>query len=1655
MSESLSPEGNAACLVVGVGASAGGLESFRRFLKPIPADAGLAFVLIQHLDPNHESLMADLLAKWTEMQVVQVDKPTVIEPNHVYVIPPNRYIKLKESTLLLEEPVRQRGMRMPIDAFFRSLAEARGSRSVCVILSGTGSDGTSGLQEIKAAGGMTLAQTPSSAEYDGMPRSAISSGQVDCVLDIEQMAATILRFLRHPYAGGENPKMPALHELAPDEFQSILALLRAHTDYDFYHYKKGTLDRRIQRRLGLRQIDTFRDYLQLLRKDPEEMRALFKDLLIGVTRFFRDKPNWEVLQEKVIAPLVERKQREQPIRIWVPGCSSGEEAYSIVIAIFEECERQGKHPPVQLFGTDLDEEAIGVARGGLYPTNIAGDLSIEHLQRYFTQENGQYSVQRRLRECVVFAEQNLISDPPFSNLDLVSCRNLLIYLEHTIQEKLMQLFHFALSPGGFLFLGSAESVTRSEKLFEPVSKEARIYQRAEANPSAKGGTFPVVKQTTVRSSGEVGSLPPVGGAAATLVEVSRRALLDAFAPPSVMVDGDMQVRYFHGDLSALFSIPSGEPNFELIGMAKEGIRSKLRAVIRKAVREQKTVSMMTVHPEAAEPETQLRIKVAPVDAPREGSLYLVSFLEERFRERLRQDGEIPGEISAIQAEQQSVAQLEYELRATRADLQSSVEELETSNEELKASNEEVMSMNEELQSTNEELETSREELQSLNEELSTVNTQLEEKLQELEASNNDLTNLLASTEIATLFLDTQFRIRRYTPTCQVILNLIASDVGRPVSDLSPRINDPDLLEDARKVLESLQPIERRLQAGNGACYMRRLLPYRTGENRIDGVVVTVTDVTRLEEARQVAEMRERQQLAVAELGKQALAQRGHTEALLDSACRLLAETLEVDCTKLLKLREDGRSFTLIAGTGWREGLVRTAKVPCGIDSQGGFTLHSEQPVIVEDLHREKRFRGSELLLEHGIRSGMSVPIGKPEEPWGVLGVHSVEPRSFSIDDVHFLQSIAHVLAEFLSREKATQELEDRERRLHLVTDALPVLISYCDRNEIYQYCNAAYQDWFGLAPKDVVGRPVKEVIGELGYESVESAIRRVLQGEAYNMEVFIPYRHGPHREVRAHYVPNIDEKGEVLGYYAMIEDISEQTRAHRTGARLASIVEHSRDAILGMALDGIVQDCNPASELIFGRPIPEIIGQPIRALTEDEAGMEMQQFVEAVARGEQLDELESVVLHKDGSSVEVSFGAAAIRDREGRITGISAIARDITDRNRAARKLREFAEKLEERVAERTAVAEKRAADLRGLAEQISNAEQRARKRLAQAIHDDLQQILIAAMMRLPNKGAFASGEELETVGELINEAVDRSRALVRELNPPVLKDGTLSDILAWLSRRMEEQHGLEVEVEDEEIEDDRVDEAIRTLVFEVVRELLFNVVKHAKVDRAMVRMDKQEPNMIRVEILDAGSGFRLDAEDRSAWGYGLLSIQERVEAFSGEFLIESEPNRGTMARVVLPLLKAQSVGGPTESVNAPPVIGSESGRENGSKIRILVVDDHQIVREGLVRILSSEPSLFVVGEAADGEEAVELAMAMQPDLVVMDISMPKKNGIEATREITDRFPQMKVVGLSLYEAADMGRAMLQAGAVDFLQKDQASSGLIQIIHAQFPEFQQ
>ena len=840
-----SPAVSADFPIVGLGASAGGLTALEQFLSHVPHNSGLAIVVVQHRDPHNEGMLVELLQRHTRMPVQQIRDQMPVEPDHVYVIPPGKDLSLMHGVLHLFDPTAAHGLRQPIDFFFKSLADERHHNSIGVVLSGMGSDGTLGLRAIRRAGGACFAQTPASAQFDSMPRSAIAADVVDAVSPADELPAKVMAFAKRIrlVCDVQAQIESEFQRTAAGFLDKILVLLRTHTGHDFSSYKKNTIMRRVERRMGLHQLPRIDDYLRYVRENPKEIDLLLSELLIGVTSFFRDPDVWHEVKREVLPALQASQPDGALLRAWVAGCSSGEEAYSLAMVFRESLDTMDtpQNYKLTIFASDLDKDAIARARAGVYPESIVTDVSDERLKRFFIPEADGYHICNEIREMVIFAEQNVLTDPPFTRIDFLSCRNLLIYLEPALQEKLVQLFHYSLGTGGFLLLGNSESVRTTSALFSPLSIKSRIYHRLDSTAFALASGLPAAMgKGSARLGGSALTVTNAAAGSPDLQMLVEHLLLTQHAPAAMLVNPKGDMLFFSGKTGKYLELASGKPNLNLFAMAREGLINALNETFYLAVRGNKLATVKRVRIDSSSPAEYVDLVVQPLNEPAAlDGLVLVVFRDvpaPRPRKRLVLAGAPDKDLPRIEAVLQELQHAREDARCTR-------EEMQTSQEELKTTNEELQSINEELQSTNEELTTSKEEMQSMNEELQTINNELQVKVAEVSRASNDMRNLLDSTEVAILFLDVSLHVRRFTPTTSRIFKLIPGDAGRRLSDIVCELDYPGLASDALEVLRTLVFKETDVPATDARWFKVRIMPYRTQDNRIEGLVLTFSDIS--------------------------------------------------------------------------------------------------------------------------------------------------------------------------------------------------------------------------------------------------------------------------------------------------------------------------------------------------------------------------------------------------------------------------------------------------------------------------------------------------------------------------------------------------------------------------------------------------------------------------------------------------------------------------------------------------------------------------------------------------------------------------------------------------------------------------------------------
>ncbi|MBL8055239.1 MAG: PAS domain S-box protein [Anaerolineales bacterium] len=1050
--------------IVGIGASAGGLAAFEAFFSAMPADAesSMAFVLVQHLSPDHKSILTDLVKRYTRMRVFEVADGMKVEPNCAYIIPPNRDMAFINGTLQLLEPTAPRGMRLPIDFFFRSLAQDQRERAICIVLSGTGSDGTLGVRAVKGEGGMAMAQTPESTEYDGMPRSAIATGLVDYVLPPAEMPAQLIAYVTHIFGRRRRPAVaPAAR--AEDTLKKICVLLRAQTGHDFSQYKENTLVRRVERRMALHQIERADEYLQFLHKNPPEVTALFRDLLIGVTSFFRDPEAFAVLQNQVIPRLFADASASRIVRVWVCGCSTGEEAYSLAILIQEHLSTLKQAVKVQVFATDVDERAIEQARSGVYPVSIAADVSADRLTRFFSLEadGGLYRIQKTIRDLLVFSEQDVLKDPPFSKLDLISCRNLLIYMNGDLQKKLIPLFHYALNPGGMLFLGTSETVGEFATIFTAVDRKWKIYQRGEDGPGAPRPALTefVPPLTEVEAQSRQQRSESRGEGRANLRALAEQTLLEHYAQAGVLINGRGEILHMFGRTGQFLEPAAGDAGLNILAMAREGLRRELTTALHRAVTQPEPVRYLGLRVRTNGDFISANLTVRRVapgpDRVALQEMFLV-ILEEAASAEPAPAADSAGEAGASAPHiDQRIATLEQDLRNKEEYLQTTLEEMETSNEELKSTNEELQSVNEELQSTNEELETSKEELQSVNEELATVNAELQNKVADLSRANNDMNNLLAGTGVGTLFVDYRLRIARFTPAITHVINLIQTDIGRPVGHIVSNLVGYDrLVEDVQRVLESLVPQEAEVQTKAGVWYLMRIRPYRTLENVIEGAVITFVDIT---QRKQMEEALRRSE------NRFALAFRTSPDGLVISR---KADGVIVEVND---------SWEALFGFSRQEAVGRSSL---------------DLGLYADPADRE---RGLALLDEHGAIRNLEIEIRRKsgEKRWVQLSAEQLE--------VEAVPCLLTIIRDVTESRRVHAELRRSEERFSKAFQASPAALSITAPDGRFVDVNDRFLALFGFDRPAVVGRTALD-LGLFDTADGRVDLAPALPGEAANLE---------------------------------------------------------------------------------------------------------------------------------------------------------------------------------------------------------------------------------------------------------------------------------------------------------------------------------------------------------------------------------------------------------------------------------------------------------------------------------------------------------------------------------------------------------------------------
>ena len=1468
-------------LVVGLGASAGGITALEEFFGLMPDDSGMAFVVVLHLSPEHESNLAAMLQRHTSMPVEQVNETLRVEPNRVYVIPPAKHLLMEEGRIRLAEPPAEPGRRVPIDLLFRTLGAAYREHAIGVVLSGTGSDGTLGLRRIKEEGGVSIAQEPGEAEYEGMPRSAIREGLADFVLPVAAMPEKLIgirdasRRIKLPPEGDEPPKGKELNAL-----RDILSMVRVRTGHDFSDYKQSTILRRVTRRMQMLEVPDLASYHRYLRHHPNELPELQQDFLISVTNFFRDTAAFDYLGREVVPRLFEGKREADQVRVWVTGCATGEEAYSLAILLDEHAAGLERPPRLQVFASDLDEDALGQARAGVFPETIAADVSPERLQNFFTFRDGHFHVRKRVRETILFASHNILRDPPFSNIDLVSCRNLLIYLNRGTQERVLEVFHFGLRPGGFLFLGSAESADLLPDYFSPFDKKLRVYQR-----TALASTLPHFPPVPALGRWEPRPAPDaeaVGVKAYRFAEL-HRALLEEYAPPSVLVNEAHDVVHVSEDAGRYLRVGGGEPTRNLLTLVHPDLRLDVRAALYAAVKGDAGQSSRAVKVGLDGGTRRVRVRVRPAARDNLRATYLLVIFEEE-QEGAAEGAGGAGGGAAGEADRDVIATLEAELNQTRSVLRATVEQYETQTEELRASNEELQSLNEELRSATEELETSKEELQSVNEELHTVNAELKDRVAELERAEADLSNLFAATEIGTVFLDRELNITRYTPHFAELFNVIPADAGRPLAHLTHRLDYDGLPQDAARVLGRLSTVEREARSAEGRWYAARVLPYRTDAGRVAGVVITFTDIT----DRKLAEL--------------VAAERAEQLRLAASAASAAFWSLEL------------ATGAGAASEGWStvmgfapDGAAR------GLDALFRTVVAEDRPRLEAAIEAA---RGGQTDFVTDFR------IEHPEH--GRRRIHSQARVLASADAGPRLQGVV------IDSTEGGAAAELRARLASVVELSGEAVITYGPDRRVVTW-NTAAERLLGYAAGEAVGEDIALILPPDRAQEVERVFGVFETGVGVSgLETVCLAKDGRRVQVSVAASPVRGADGRPVGGAAVLHDISEERTAQlqlRTSElELRLILESVEDyAIFTLDLEGRITRWNRGAEKTFGFTAEEAVGQDTAIVFTPEdraAGVHLKEMETALAAGRAEDERWHV--RKDGSRFYASGVQTPLREGDD-VRGFVKVARDLTERRRDEMERAELAaqleaerETLEARVEERTSalfteVAERRAAEerVRELVTRIVETQEQERRRISRDLHDVLGQQLTALRLNL----AAVKEGCAEMDASLLNQ-VERAQAVASrldaevdfmawELRPAALDELGLAAALENFVHEWSEHFEVAAEYHAAGLGKRRLAPELETNLYRVAQEALNNVSKHAGARRVGVILERRDRHFALI-IEDDGRGFDPAEGAEGERGMGLVNMRERVALVGGTLEVESAPGVGTTVFARVPARYAE-----------------------------------------------------------------------------------------------------------------------------------------------------
>ena len=1467
-------------LIVGVGASAGGVQALKSFFENVPPDSGAAYVVILHLSPDHDSQLAAILQTVAKIPVMQVKEKVKVEVNHVYVVPPNESLSMQDGFIIVSPVLTVEERRAPVDIFFRTLGESHDSRAVAVVLSGTGANGSMGIKRVKERGGAAFVQNPQEAEFSEMPRNSIATELIDEVLNVAEIPSKIIAYKKN-LGKITIPVEPELREEQQQQaLREVFTNLRVRTGHDFANYKRPTVLRRIERRVNVRGLSSLPEYAAYLKENTVETQALLKDLLISVTNFFRDKEAFLYLERDVLPRILADKTSKDQIRLWVAGCATGEEAYSLAMLLTEQISHLTNAPSVQIFATDIDEDAIATARSGFYTLNDAADVSPERLHRFFTAEKNGFRVRRELRELILFANHNLLKDPAFSKLDLVTCRNLLIYFNQTAQERVLETFHFALKPNGYLFLGRSESIDGAGDLYAAFNREERIFQARHIAPRI---VYPVPdlspslrfdQSPKTSADRETGNRP--------LERISygdlHGQILEQFAPPSIIINEKYDVVHVSPNAGRFLQI-SGELSPNLFKLVLPELRLPVSNAVYQAVNKQTNVETENLSFPADNHIESVKVSVRPVLRQRneatEGFILIV------FESAADSDRtETPETI--FTSNDPAALQLEEALMRSQSQYRHSIEQSEIQAEELKASNEELQAINEELRSATEELETGKEELQSVNEELVTVNQELKIKIEELSNTNNDLQNLINSTNIGTIFLDRNFRIKMFTPRAGEIFNLIPADIGRQLSDITHKLHGENLTADVETVLDNLQPVEREVRSENGEFYLMQIMPYRTSEDRINGTVITFINITGRKKAEE-------------DLRKSAES--------LEQQMRLFDTTLSSITDFVYIFNKEGR-FTYA-----NQPLLGLLDITLEeITGKNFYDL--KYPDDLAARHQQE--------IRQVFETGKSVKAESMfTSPAGVQGFYeyifspvvaaddSIELVAGSTRDIttrkrneanltilaDFTQDLIHLMSE-------NEIINSFGERVNRLTGAS--VCAFFEISEAKEECICNYE-WRRADAHSMLGKydmcefitaEFQEMMSA-GHAVVVRDVRNdllVRNKEKFNdLEigafVNIPLIRGGewkfafgiyHKEAYDWRDDEIDLLVELTNrIWSKMERVYAQNQLRESEERLSLIMRSVEDyAIITTDTERIINSWNPGAEKIFGYAEGEVIGKSADIIFTPEdrkKGEPEKEMRTALETGRAEDERWH--LRKDGSRLFVSGIMQQLKD--GRLDGFVKIARDMTERIKTEHIKRD-----------------------KEMLEKLVGAQEDERRRIARDLHDELGQLLTALRLQLEAAGKMCEDNE-EMCGKIRESQQIAKRLdtgidfLAWELRPAALDDLGLYAALIKYVREWSHYSGIMPELLESNLKKKRFSHEIEINLYRIVQESLNNVYKHAEATRVEIVLDKRG-DLIVLIIEDDGIGFNTEDKENREKGIGLIGMKERAAMIGGNLEIESAPGKGT-----------------------------------------------------------------------------------------------------------------------------------------------------------------